>query len=85
MCLLLRGGKGEGQGWPQGGSLDIWMLVIFRLHFLLIIISRQKNSAPVLSALLLSSEECECGGQALAGKAALKLRVVLGAGVWAKD
>lgn len=61
------------------------MLVIFRLHFLLIIISRQKNSAPILSALLLSSEECECGGQALAEKAALKLRVVLGAGVWAED
>lgn len=58
-------------------------LVIFRLQFLLIIISRQENCSQVLSALLLSSEK-EYGGQPLAGKATLKIRVVLGAGAWAK-
>lgn len=62
----------------------ILTLVIFTLQFLLIMISRQKNSTQVLSALLLSSEK-EYGGQALAGKATLKISVVLRAGKWARD
>lgn len=62
----------------------ILTLVIFTLQFLLIMISRQKNSTQVLSASLLSSEK-EYGRQALAGKATLKIRVVLRAGKWARD
>lgn len=80
-ALTSEGGKVKGKGSlrVRGDGGWILTLVIFRLQFLLIIISRQKKLHISLSALLLSSEK-DYRGQALAWKATLNISVVLGAG-----